>query len=161
MYIITVAFLILKFSVTHSLGKSEGCLYLRHLSAFWSPVVGLWSWRVCSFEVLGALCTEVAIVQREDCIRGTVESAVSPGLSSAYCLVLWGYPFGGKCPFLQRLCLSPSTPFPFVGSFYSLHVCANVFLFHGYDFCNICCLSHRRVCRVANCFIGNFWWGMI
>lgn len=99
--------------------------------------------------------------ERGWCIQGTVESAVSPGLSSAYCLVLWGYPFGGKCPFLQRLCLSPSTPFPFVGSFYSLHVCANVFLFHGYDFCNICCLSHRRVCRVANCFIGNFWWGMI
>lgn len=34
-----------------------------------------------------------------------------------------------------------------------------VFMFHGYEFCNICRLSHRQVCRVANCFIGNFWWG--
>lgn len=72
--------------------------------------------------MLGALCTEVAIVQREDCIRGTVESAVSPGLSSAYCLVLWGYPFGGKCPFLPRLCC-PLPPLsllwaPFIVSMY-------------------------------------------
>jgi len=90
-------------------------------------VTSCWSLIMKSLQFWSAWSTvhqNSHIAQRERgwCIQGTVESAVSAGLSSAYCLVLWGYPFGGKCPFLQRLCC-PLPPLsllwaPFIVSMY-------------------------------------------
>ncbi|WVZ08803.1 hypothetical protein V8G54_022149 [Vigna mungo] len=68
--------------------------------------------------------------------------------------------FSSKVPILAKTVFSPLPLLPFFLSrapFMVTIYVPTVFMFHGYEFCNIYRLSHRQVCRVANCFIGNFW----
>lgn len=123
--------------------------------------VGLW--RVCSFEVIGALCTEVPIpiaiwldrmMHLGNCGVGTF----SRPYGSAYDSFAWGCPSEESvhsCTMLSSRLFF----YPFVGPFYSVNVPAISVWWISVIF--IYCPSHRWVCRVAICFIGNFWWGMV